>query len=271
MPRTSATSGWRRLISCIRSSARAPSIARALEQLLVLDHLEGRQRRGAADRALLVRVVAERAIGGDVEVAPRDQRGHRKHGATQTLAEDDHVRNDAVVLEREHPAGAPEADRHFVQDQERAVAVAGIAHDAVILGRRNLHVGAADRLDDHGADVLFLAEHVIEILGAPGVAHAAAAEAARARDRRAARARCRASAGPCPCGTPPRRQSRSRRARPRESCPTARASCAGPWQGARASAPSRSRACRRARTAPCRGDRVRARRASRRGRRRPHW
>ena len=36
-------------------------------------------------------------------------------------------------------------------------------------------------LDDHGADVLFLAEHVVEILGALGVAYAAAAEAARAR------------------------------------------------------------------------------------------
>ncbi len=92
-------------------------LARALEQVFVLDRLEGRQRRGAADRALLVRVVAERAIGGDIEVAPRDQRGHRKDGATQTLAEDDHVGDDVVVLEREHAARAPETDRHFVQDQ----------------------------------------------------------------------------------------------------------------------------------------------------------
>ena len=237
--------------------------ARALEQALVLDHLERRERRGAADRALLVRVVAERAVGGDVEVAARDQRRHREHRAAQALAEHDHVRHDAVVLEREHPAGAAEADRHLVQDQQRAVAVAGVADDAVVLGRRNLDVGAADGLDDHRADVLLLAEHVVEVLGALRVAGAAAAEAAGAADRRAARARCRAAAGPCACGTRPRRRSRSRRARRRGSCPTATASCGGRSRGARASAPCRSRACRRARTAPCRADRARARRASR--------
>ena len=112
--------------------------ARALAQSLALDHLERRQRRGAADRALLVRVVAERAVGGDVEVAPRDQRRHREHGAAESLAQHHHVGNDAVVLEGEHPPGAAEADRDLVEDQERAVAVARVANDPVVLGRRNL-------------------------------------------------------------------------------------------------------------------------------------
>ena len=50
--------------------------ARTLEQPFVFDHLERRERCRAADRALLVRVVAERSIGGDVEIAARDQRRH---------------------------------------------------------------------------------------------------------------------------------------------------------------------------------------------------
>ena len=141
--------------------------------------------------------------------------------------------------------------------------VAGVAHDPVVLGRRDLHVGAAHRFDDDGADVLFLSEHVVEVLGALRGAGAAAAEAARARDRTAARARCPAAADPCSCGRPPRRRSRSRRATRRGSCPTATASCGGRSRSARASAPCRSRACRRARRAPCRADRARARRASR--------
>ena len=151
---------------------------RALEQVLALDHFERRQRRGAADGALLVRVMAERAVRGDVEIAARDQRGHREHGASQTLAQHDHVRDDAVMLEREHPAGPAQADRHLVENQQRAVTIAGVADDAVVLGGRDLDVGAADRFDDHGADVLFLAEHVVEVFRALRVAGAAATEAA---------------------------------------------------------------------------------------------
>ena len=163
-----------------RRSPVSPSATRLGEQLFLFDHLERGERGGAADRALFVRVVAERAIAGDVEVAPGDQRGHRKDRAAQALAEDDHVGNDAVVLEREHRAGAAEADRNLVEDQQRAVAVAGVADDPVIVGRRDLDVGAADRLDDHRADILFLAEHVIEILGAAQVARSRAPEAAAA-------------------------------------------------------------------------------------------
>ena len=85
------------------------------------------------------------------------------------------------MLEGEHASGPPKADRYFVQDQQRAVAVTGGAHYAVIIGWRNLHVGAADGLDDDGPDVLFLAEHVVEILGAPQIAGRAAAKAATAR------------------------------------------------------------------------------------------
>ena len=271
MPRTSATSGWRRFdLAHALERARA-ELARALEQSLVLDHLERGERRGAADRALFVRVMAERAVGGDVEVAARDQRGHGEHRATQALTEHDHVRHDAVVLEREHAARAPEADRDFVEDQERAVAVAGVADDAVVLGRRNLHVGAADGFDDHRADVLFLARARSRGIRRTWRCTRRRRKSGTRRDRTAARARFPAGAGPCPCGTRLRRRSRSRRARRRESCPTATASCAGRWRGGRASAPCRSRACRRARTAPCRAGRARARRASPRDRRPPRW
>ena len=255
--------------SRIRSSARAPSVARALEQPLALDHLERRERRGAADRALLVRVVAERAVGGDVEVAPRDERGHREHARRPVPCRARPCPERCRSARTRTSGRCGRGDRHLVEDQQRAVAVAGVADDPVVVGRRNLHVGAAHGLDDHRGDVLFLAEHVVEVLGAVRVARAAAAEAARAAGRRAARARCRAAAGPCPCGTPPRRRSRSRRATRRGSCPTATASCGGRSRGARASAPCRSRACRRARTAPCRAGRARAPRASPRDRRPP--
>ena len=190
---------WRRFISRIRSQRASAQVARTLEQPLVLDHLERRERGRAADRALLVRVVAERPVGGDVEVAARDQRRHREHGAPEPFAEDDHVGNDPVVLEREHPAGAAEADRHLVEDQQRAVTVARVADDPVVLGRRNLHVGAADRLDDHGADVLFLAEHVVDVLGALARCRRRRSQSGTPPDRRAARARCPAAAARCSC------------------------------------------------------------------------
>src|SRR2546430_533844 len=61
------------------------------------------------------------------------------------------------------------------------MAVAGVVDDAVILRRRDLHVGRANRLDDYRADIPLLAEDVVDIFGAAQVAGAAAAKAALAR------------------------------------------------------------------------------------------
>ena len=143
--------------------------------------LQRRQRGGTADRALFMGVMTERAIGSNVEIAARDQCSERKDAAAEPLAQHDHVGNDVVMLEGEHAAGAAEADRHFVENQQGAVAVAGVADDAVILGRRDLHIGRANRLDDHRAYVLLLAQDVVEIFGAAQVADAAAAKTALAR------------------------------------------------------------------------------------------
>ena len=155
--------------------------ARGFEQALVGNDFQGRQRGGAADRALFMGVVAERAIASDVEIAAGDQRGERKDAAAEPLAQHDHIGNDVVMLEGEHAARAAEADGHFVENQQGTVAVAGVADDAVILRRRNLHVGRANRLDDHCADILFLAENVVEVFGAAQVAGVAAAKPALAR------------------------------------------------------------------------------------------
>src|SRR4030095_859683 len=128
-----------------------------------------------------MRVVAEGAFGGDIEVAPRDQGRHREYGATKTFADYHHVRSDSVVLEREHAAGAAEADRNLVQDQKRAVPVASIPHDVVVLGRGYLDVGRAHRLDDHRADVFLFCENIVDVFSASCIACCAAAEAARQR------------------------------------------------------------------------------------------
>ena len=153
----------------------------ALAESLLFDHFERCQRRCRADGALLVGVVAECAVGGDVEIASCDQCREREHRAAQPLAQDDHIRHDVVVLEGEHSAGPAKADRDLVQDHERAMAIAGVAHDPVVLGRRNLDVGRTHRLDHDRADVLLLPEHVVEVLGAAQVAATAAAETAAAR------------------------------------------------------------------------------------------
>src|SRR5437588_633081 len=66
--------------------------------------------------------------------------------------------------------------RDFVENQQGAVAVASVADDAVILRRRDLHVGRAYGLDDDRADILFLAEDIVEVFGAAQVAGVAAAK-----------------------------------------------------------------------------------------------
>ena len=159
------------------------------------------------------------------------------------------------MLEREHAARAAEADRHFVEDQQRAMAVARVAHDPIVGGRRDLHVGAAHRFDDDGADVLFLCQHVVEVLGALCGAGAAAAEAHAPRIawRRMLGARQQRAHSFAKDRFAADRDRVERRAV--EAVPRAKASCGGPSRAARASMPCRSRACRQARTALCRADR----------------
>ncbi len=61
------------------------------------------------------------------------------------------------------------------------MAIACAAQRLVIGARGDLHVGRAHGLHDHRGDVLFLGEHVFDVLGAARIAGPAAAEAARPR------------------------------------------------------------------------------------------
>ena len=85
------------------------------------------------------------------------------------------------MLEGEHATGATEADRHFVENEQCAVTIAGIAHDSVVLRRWNLYIGRAHGFDHYRADVLFLRQNVVDIFRTAQVAGLSAAESAIAR------------------------------------------------------------------------------------------
>ncbi len=84
--------------------------------------------------------------------------------------------DDPEVLAGKHPPGLAEPVRDLVEDQERAMLVAGGAHLLPEAGWRQVRHGA-DRLCDHCRDVLLLLEHVADEAGA---AHAAELELRRA-------------------------------------------------------------------------------------------
>ena len=77
--------------------------------------------------------MTERLLSGNVEIAPRDQRGHGEYTAAQSFADDHHVGNDVVTLEGEHASRAAEANRNLIEDQQRAMAVARKPQPLVIL------------------------------------------------------------------------------------------------------------------------------------------
>ena len=120
-------------------------------------------------------IVTERAIARNIQPLARDQRRHREHPATETLADHHHVRNDAIALECEHRPGAAKADRNLVENEKRAMAVAGAAHRFVVPPGGHLDIGRAHGLDHHRGNVFFLAQDVLDVLGATRVAGAAAA------------------------------------------------------------------------------------------------
>ena len=150
---SSAVSGCSRANSRRRASRRSPSDGRALDQLLGLDHAQHRVRGRAGQRAAAEggAVVAERDGRGD---GLAGEEGGDREAAAEPLAERHHVRNHALVLEREHPPGAPDSGLHLVEDQQRAGGVAEAAQRREIAGRRHVHAALAlDRLDDEGRAV----------------------------------------------------------------------------------------------------------------------
>ena len=90
--------------------------------------------------------------------------------AAERLPQDHDVGNGAEVLEREEASRLAEPVRHLVEDEERAVGVAGGPHLGPEARRR--HVGVrADGLGDDRGHVAFLLQHVADEMGARQPAH----------------------------------------------------------------------------------------------------
>ena len=82
------------------------------------------------------------------------------------VARDEDIREDAVVLEGEHFAGPSKADGGFVEDQQCAMAVAGLPDGLPIpLGRR-IGAGAADGLGNDRSHIPLLFQDVVDVSGA---------------------------------------------------------------------------------------------------------
>ena len=123
-------------------------------QPFLLEHVEdgdrGRERDGVADVGAADRVVPERVH--DLGLA---EHAGQRQPAGDRLGHRDQVRLDAVVLDGEHPPGAPEARLHLVGDEQDPFAVADRAQPLHELERcRNEAALALHRLDDDRGDRL---------------------------------------------------------------------------------------------------------------------
>ena len=97
----------------------------------------------------------EPGVKTSVTSRARDERRDRHHAAAQRLAEDKAVRNDALVLEGEHLARAPEPGLDLIEDEQDVVLVAEASEASQKAGRRHDDAGLAlDRLDQNGDGVL---------------------------------------------------------------------------------------------------------------------
>jgi hypothetical protein len=135
------------------------------DQVVLLDHLQRRQRRRRGHRVFLVRVVAIRVGACDVEALMRHAGGNRQHATAKRLAQHHDVRRGAVVLGRKEAAGLAQAGGNFVKDQQRAVRVAGLAHGLPVARRR--HEGhCACGLGDDGCHIALALQHVLHHAGA---------------------------------------------------------------------------------------------------------
>ena len=152
---------------------------RALEQPLVLDHVEHRQRGREGDRVADVGA-ADAADDGRVHDLGPAEHARERQAVGDRLRDADQVGLDARVLDPEEPAGAAEARLHLVDDQDDPVAVADRADTFDELGRRDdepafaLHRLEHDRGDALGPDrgrecLLERAERVLGRHAAVGV------------------------------------------------------------------------------------------------------
>src|SRR5439155_10143374 len=138
---------------------------------------------GASDGIFFMRVMAEGLVGGEIESFAGEERREWKYAPAEALAQDEHVRDNAEMLAGEQASGATERDGNLVQNQQRAVFVAGGADAFPVLRRRD-EGRAAHRLADHRGHVALLIKDIFDVVGAGETAGLAAAERTMAMVRR---------------------------------------------------------------------------------------
>ncbi len=115
-----------------------------VEQMLLADDLLYLQRRGAGHRMRQIGMaVLERARAlpdGVDDLAACEHGADRLIAAAQSLGDSLDIGRDAFLLPRVKRAGATHAAHHLVENQERAVAVADVAHGAEISLRRRSRI-----------------------------------------------------------------------------------------------------------------------------------
>ncbi len=137
----------------------------SLDQPLVADDVEHRQTRSRADRALLMRVMAEGRLRHAIEPRVGHDRRHGHDAAAEPLAENQDVRDGAGLFAREHRAGPREAARDLVEDQERAVTRAAVAYPRPEARRRRLDGGPAHRLGHQRRDIALHGQRIVDEVG----------------------------------------------------------------------------------------------------------
>ena len=133
----------------------------ALQQAVTLVDVQRRERGRTGYRVRRVGVAVEQVDGcfralheGVVDALLDDDGAHGQRAVRQALGTDDDVRRDAEFLRSERRAGATEAGDDFVENEQDAVAVAGLTQTLQIALGRQHHTGAAgDGLDDDGGNV----------------------------------------------------------------------------------------------------------------------
>src|ERR1700751_177958 len=127
--------------------------------------VEGGECGGGAERALLMRVVADGRPRCHVELTTGDDRGRRHEAAALTFSDDKNIPCRAALLEREHRSGAAETARNLVEDKQGAVAVAACAHARQEVRGRRRDRGPTHRLRNHGGDIALLVQDAVYVVG----------------------------------------------------------------------------------------------------------
>ena len=106
-------------------------------------------------KGLALGVAAQKGLP---DLVGRQRGGQRQVAAGQALGQAQQVGRHSFLFAGEHRAGAAEADRHFVGNQQHVVPPGQLAHAAQIAARVHEHAGRRlhQRLDHDGRDPLVM-------------------------------------------------------------------------------------------------------------------